>query len=254
MKTKLTALTLSACLLGWSSASPEEKKGAQTAEIVPTAQQAGHAHSHAEANDAAKAARKERAAEHAKKAGERKAVKKKAVETKVSVAKDKDAEIRKAAEGKKMEDAKKALAAAEVKKAADAKKAQAIAAKKRTQEEKMQKMALARLQELYTQRKNAEANRIKAAEVLKASERKLAAISSEISQVNSDLKAKAEADRIKAEKARAQRTRESDEQEQAMILTMKNDIRQLKQTVEQLNQQVTGKKCACSPAPITATR
>ncbi len=244
MKTKLTALTLSACLLGWSTASPEGKSGEPSAEFVPAAQQAEKAHPHVKVDVAANAARKDRVAEHAKKEEERKAAR-------ASIAKKREEDVRQAAEAKKAEESKKALAAAEVKKADEAKKAQVEAAKKKAEDEKVQKAALAHLQELNTQRKNAEANRIKAAEVLKASERKLEAIGSEIKRVNGELKAQAEADQRKSEMARARRIRESDAQQQATILNMKTEIRQLKQSVELLTRKGTEKKSACAPVPMT---
>lgn len=223
MKTKLTALTLSACLLGLSSAAPEEKKGDQAPQIAPAAQQDRHTNRKADRNKTAEAADKDRAARHARKTGERKAERTKAAETKDSVARINDAHSRQAADAGKKEEERKA---------------QTAAANKKAEEEKMHRTALTRLNELITQKKIAEANRGKAADALKLSERKLAAINSEINRINGELKAKADMDRRKSEQARAQRSRETAAREQAMISSMRNEIRQLKQAVERLTQQV----------------
>jgi hypothetical protein len=196
MKTKLTALALSACLLGAATAAPKDKK-----------------------------------AEPPKKKTEQAPAKK---------------AVKKATDKKKSDDTKK------TRKTAPAKKAVADASRKKATASKMAKNSLARLKELSGKKKAADSDRNNAANALKAAEKKVAMIGSEMKKISAQLKAKADSDRKTVEHAKAEKIRKIEAQERSLVGTMKKELQNLKQMVDRLNTQLAKKKDCSQAGPDEA--
>jgi len=101
---------------------------------------------------------------------------------------------------------------------------------------------MAKIKELNTKKKAADAARSKAAQALRATEGKVTEIETQLKAVTATLKSKAVNDRKKAEQAKARKIREAEANERALVAAMKRELQDLKQTVDQLKKQRAEKK------------